>query len=342
MQFKNKILKYTFAVLAIAGTVVSMLPVHAEGNEETTTEEVTYPTIEDKQANLTIKYFDDEEETIPITGAEFTIYQVASIGNDLNDNGAYNPLDDNIDFTQADPENVAEYEGKVIDTYKKDPNIGYTGTLAIGKDGKCTFDQIPAGAYLITETKTLRYHIRSKSFVVSAPETTEDGKSWNFDVVVNPKQILAGDLEVTKTTTGTIAKEGKEYTVKLELPDGDYKATLPNKEEGTVKNGDEIKIKGGETLYIYDLPHGGQYKVTEFEANGINKPTKANYKTSYKKNEGTIKAKDSTKVEIINDSTDYDTGAGYQLLYCMIGGGAALAILVLLFATNKKHKDDNK
>lgn len=337
MSTKNKFIKYAFAALAVASAVICSLPVHAEGNEEVTNEttstvQTVYPTIDDRLANLTVKYFDDEEETIPITGAEFTVYQVAKIGNDLDNNGAYVPLDESIDFVKADPEKVDDYEVKVVDAYKNNPEIGYKNTLAIGKDGTCTFKNIPAGAYLITESKTMRYHIRPKSFVVSAPETTEDGKSWNFDVVVNPKQILAGDLEVTKIVKGKIAKQDKTYTLALELPNGNYKATLPDKTETTVKNGDRVTIKGGQTLYVYDLPHGSDYKVTEVEANSVN------FKTTYTKNEGKIEAKSSAKVEVVNDSTSYDTGSGYQMLYYMIGGGAALAVLVLLIVTGKKKK----
>ena len=80
-KFYRKLITLFCSVLTI-GSVMS--PVFAEENEDTDTTETTkIPVIQDvTTANLTIRYFDDSEETIPITGAEFTIMKVADIGTD--------------------------------------------------------------------------------------------------------------------------------------------------------------------------------------------------------------------------------------------------------------------
>lgn len=339
MQKKvRNIVKNLLVGTVIASTVAGMLaPVFAEnGTDENT------PTLTQETANLTVRYFDDSDETIPVAGAEFTIYQVASIGRELNNNGAYVPLDENIDFSYIDEttysdEDAKEYQSKVVAEYEKNPELGYKATLPIGDDGLAVFKDVPVGAYLITETKTTRYHITSIPFIVSTPEMNEKNTSWGFEITANPKPILAGDLEITKTLKGKLKEKGGTYTVKVNLPKGEYKAKLGDGTEVTVKNGDKLKIKGGQTITVYDLPSGLKYRVKEIEEN-----VSRSYKTSYKKNEGKITEKSSTKVEIINDSTTYDTGAGYKLLFEFIAGGGALALMVFLIAHKSKNKEDRE
>lgn len=337
MHKKNNIFKKILVGGIIASTVAGMIsPVFAEesdGAENT-------PTLTQETARLTVRYFDDSDEAIPVTGAEFTIYQVASIGRELNNNGAYVPLDDNIDFSYIDENTYSdaeakEYQEKVVAEYEKNPNLGYTATLPIGEDGLAVFEEVPVGAYLITETKTTRYHITSVPFIVSTPEMNDKNTGWGFEITANPKPILAGDLEITKTLKGKLKEKNGTYTIKVNLPKGEYKAKLGDGTETTVKNGDQLKIKGGQTITIFDLPSGLKYRVKEVEENGVN------YKTSYVKNEGKITEKTSTKVEVINDSTTYDTGAGYKLLYEFIAGGGALALLVFLIVQKKSKKEEH-
>lgn len=128
---------------------------------------------EGSTANLTLRYFDDEDETIPAKGTEFTIYQVASIGTDVDNNGMYVPLDKDLSFHDA-PE-VTEYQKKVISRYTENPEIGVTRTEAIQDNGEAVFEDLKPGAYFVTESKTIRFHIASQSFLVSVPETEKSG-----------------------------------------------------------------------------------------------------------------------------------------------------------------------
>lgn len=337
MKNKHKLLKLALAVL---GSVGALTPVYAEGDTNSDTndfvqfeEAENMPIITKDTGDLTVRYFDDSEETTPVEGAEFTIYKVANIGRSQvnGTNGAYLPLDETLTFEGVD--NAEVYEEAVLAAYEAGLEDGYTATAIIGNNGEAYFKNIPIGAYLVTETKTLRYHIRSTSFLVSVPETNEEGTSWNFDVVCNPKQVLAGDLTVTKKIKGKDIKKDATYHVKVEFEaEGSYKAKLPNGTETTVKNGDEIAIQANQTLFIYDLPAGAKYTVNEVEANGTG------YDTSYKNQEGNIEAYSGIGVTVINDSTKYDTGAGYSILYYLIGGAGALTILLFLLVTNKKNK----
>ena len=339
-MLKNKLVKTALASLMAMGT---LLPVYAEGETSNptstdpfknleTVDATKYPVIDRDTANLTVKYFDDEDEVTPVEGAEFTIYKVADIGRDINagTNGAYLPLDESISFFDAT--DALKYEKQVLKYYETDPENGYKETKAIGKDGKAYFKNLPVGAYFVTETKTTRYHIRSTPFLCSVPETNAESNSWNFDVVVGPKQILAGDLTVKKIVKGKEANRNNTYHVVLEIADGTYKATLPDKSDGTVKNGDTIAIKGGQTLFIYDLPAGSKFKVRETEEND------SAFDTRYENNNGRIKAYNGVSVKITNDSSRQDMGVGSQLLYSLVAGGAAFCVLIFTYATKDKKK----
>lgn len=338
----NKRKKSLILLGALVGSMcLTLLPIHAESND---TEK--YPIIDRDYANLTIRYFDDSEETIPSTGTEFTVMKVADIGRDINDgtNGKYLPLSDELDFTtieEKDGKEAYEYEQTVLATYEKEgSSFGYKTTRTIGNDGTATF-KLPVGAYLVRETKTMRYHIRSKPFLVSVPETNKESNSWNFDVVAYPKQLLAGDLSVTKQIIGKSSKSDDVFHVQISLNcEGTYKATMPDGSESEVTNGSVIAIKGSQKVTIYDVPAGTDFKVVEREANVDP------YKTGYKNQEGKIEAKKETGVTVINDTTPWDnvhTGEGSHVIIAMMVGVGALALLLfLLLGRDKKETTESK
>ncbi len=334
----RKFRKIVTSVILGAIACASFVPLNAE---ELDTDLTKYPTIDRDTANLTIKYFDDSDETIPITGAEFTVMKVADIGRDITDgtNGKYLPLDDEIDFTKIEEksdDDAYKYEQKVISYYEENPNAGYTKTMVINANGYATYT-LPVGAYLVRETSTTRYHVRSKPFLVSVPETNEESNSWNFDVVVYPKQIIAGDLNIEKKLIGKSSSYDNVFHVTVNLSaEGSYKAKLADGTESTVKDGDVLTIKGNQSITIYDVPTGTDYKVTEVEANVDP------YLTGYKNQEGKIEPKTEVKVTVINDTTQWDnvhTGTGSYIIIAMMIGGGALALLIYLLASGKHKKE---
>lgn len=371
----SKLIKKVFlSIISLLGTIAYTTSVSAE------------TVIQQKTGSLTIRYFDDSEETIPATGAEYTIYQVATLGMGLMDNGAYIPLGesvrfDDINVEQTDENNEVpeftheqrmEYQQAVINLYESNPEIGYTETVKIDEEGIGFLDELPLGAYFVVETKTLRYHKTPEPFLVSIPETKqyEDGSNlWNYDVVCNPKQILAGDLTITKKVDGMLATElhnkqdliakatstmehdSDEFTIQVDfsVPSSDYnitdttfsnmtfEATLPDGTTQEVGINSQFKIHKGETIFIADVPAGIQYKVTEIEAN------KTPYETTYKDNEGVVVEKTATAVTVINSTTKWyethKTGVGEPVVVACIVGGLALTILLFLLLTSKKDKE---
>lgn len=333
----KKIIKMGISALCATAAILTMFqPVFAEEetqNSDESNTEIKYPIIEEKLGNLTIRYFDDSEETIPITGSEFTIMQVSSFGRETTDgtNGAYIPLIEDVNFEGE--EDALKYEQKVLEAYEANPELGHVETQTISEDGTAHFIDLPVGAYLVRETKTMRYHVRSKPFLVSVPEMNEENNSWNFDVIANPKQILAGDLSLTKITKGKIAKNGKKYNFTIELnAEGSYKAITPEGET-TIKNGDVVALAGGETCVIYDIPAGSKYKIIEENPN-------VGYVTTYTNSEGLILEKTMKESKIVNDSTTFDTGVHNFPLYAAMGAVGFLVLLILLLICKKNKKSE--
>ena len=293
-------------------------------------------------ANIKIRYFDDSDETVPGTGAEYTIMQVGTIGRDVETNGRFLPLDEKMDWSEET--DALAYEKRVLEVYEENPEIGYVDAKEIGEDGTATFSQIPVGVYIIRETKTLRYHIRPIPFLVSAPETDETGTTWNLNAVDNPKQILAGDIVITKDAKGSIDSKDNTYhfTVKLSC-EGEYKAELPGNKEATVKNGDVIELKAGQKATIMDVPAGATYTAVEKETNDGCQTTHYNddgEKSRSGKSEGTVVAKTASKVVILNDSTDLDMGVSNMPMFWIFGGLCGVTLLgFFLILTRKKDKD---
>lgn len=288
-------------------------------------------------SNLTIEYFDDEDQTIPVTGAEFKVYQVASIGRDGKDNGAYLPLSDEIEYSEETDGN--SYEKKVLAAYEKNPKLGHTAEAVIDKTGRAKLTGLPDGAYLVTETKTVRYHIRSIPFIVSTPEMNEDNSGWNFDVKCSPKSTTAGDLKISKVLKGNGTNKNDVFHFVLHLPKGEYRAVLADGTEKKVSNGETIALKGGQSATVYDLPSGEDYKVEEVENN------QNGYRTVYQNESGKIVEKAETGVTVSNYRDKHNPVNTFVRNYPAAAAeifGFAICALIVVLIIKKKNKENNK
>lgn len=292
---------------------------------------------EGSTANLTLRYFDDEDETIPAKGTEFTIYQVASIGRDVDNNGMYVPLDKDLSFHDA-PE-VTEYQKKVISRYTENPETGVTRTEAIQDNGEAVFEDLKPGAYFVTESKTIRFHIASQSFLVSVPETEKSGKTWNFDVKADVKPNLAGDLSVQKILKSSDTNPDEIFHFKVTInPEGEYKIKMPDGSDSTVRNGDTVAIRGGQSFTIYDLPDQSDYEVAEVE-DGQN-----GYVTTTVNTKGKIEYAAEKDAAITNrkDKVKTFVSTGGLAAALSLFGGAATILVIVLYALIRQHKESRK
>jgi len=124
----------------------------------------------------------------------------------------------NVDLTtQAGWEKLAGFNGNV-DTAKAD-GVDTAVEKETAGGGLATFDSLPLGAYVVTETKTPAGYVGSKPFIITVPMThPTDLNKWVYDVHAYPKNSKAGvDKTVKDDTTPAIGSE-ISYTIKSDIP----------------------------------------------------------------------------------------------------------------------------
>lgn len=215
----------TAALSAVMALNVCALPAMAEGTTSTSTFD---PSI--TKGTLTINKYeqtteqagkDPVEKGTPLNGVEFTIYQLATVKQVANTEGSigleYIPTTTALlstDFEMAaDPvtgkiDSKALYDQistKITDTVKNTLDAegkkksAITGTAGVA--GQAKFENLPLGIYMVEETKApsqiLSY---TANFIVSIPMMNDDNKTWNYDVVAEPKNVPTyGGVKLVKT-----------------------------------------------------------------------------------------------------------------------------------------------
>lgn len=218
----------TAALSAVMALSVCALPAMAAGTTSTSTFD---PSI--TKGTLTINKYEqteaDKTETDPnkkkgklLDGVEFTIYQLATVKQVANTEGSigleYIPTTAALvstDFEMAaDPvtgkiDSKALYDrisSKITDDVKntlESEGFKHSATTGAGgaAKGQAKFNNLPLGIYMVEETKApsqiLSY---TANFIVSIPMMNDDNKTWNYDVVAEPKNVPTyGGVKLVKT-----------------------------------------------------------------------------------------------------------------------------------------------
>lgn len=205
----------------------------------------------------------------PLAGAKFTVEKLTTV--DLT--------------TQAGWEKLAGYNGNVETA--KAAGAEKKGEQTTGADGLATFDNLPLGAYVVTETETPAGYVGAKSFIITVPMThpTELNK-WVYDVHAYPKNSKAG-IEKTVADENTPAiGSAISYTIKSDIPAAealdfydvvdqyDKRVELPEADIALKiingKNGDVTLAKGTDYKLIAADGTDGKTKfwTAEFTADG--------------------------------------------------------------------------
>ena len=137
----------------------------------------------------------------PLDGVTFTVEKLTNV--DLK--------------TQAGWEKLAGFNGNV-DTAKAD-GVDTAVEKETAGGGLASFDSLPLGAYVVTETKTPAGYVGSKPFIITVPMThPTDLNKWVYDVHAYPKNSKANiDKTVKDDTTPAIGSE-ISYTLKSDVP----------------------------------------------------------------------------------------------------------------------------
>lgn len=177
----------------------------------------------------------------PLQGAEFSIQQVEG---DIRTQAGFNKM------------------VKLVNDYNNGTNtdapklVGEVKTGTTDAQGELTFGELPAGAYLVTETAAPQVEgetfVKAKPFIVMLPMTAANGESWNKNVHVYPKNSMA---KVTKTVVDkdTHAEDAKrenvqktvEYTLTGVVPAAPQGKVLKNFTLTDASKSDELRWDEG-------------------------------------------------------------------------------------------------
>ena len=338
--------------------MITLLPINvmAEGSNE-------------EKGKITIKYYDDSDQKVPVPNSTWMLFKVGDVYTTSDSEGTnvdalhieslipdfeIKGLGHDEPTTADEVLNLLDYtivndSEWIVRSRTKDGTSLKSWTRTTDKNGVLSFDELPYGVYLGVETKAERYHVLTSPFLISIPYTREDEKNDNqavsqIEVTIEPKAVVAGDLEITKKTYGDGVESEAWFNMTVTFPQGGhYYYETSRGRKGTIDKQAVIGIKAYETITVYNVPGGAFYTVEEAEAN------QNGYRTWYTDNEGRIDAKDTVECFVHNERYKKDvppndkvnTGTGSMLLVsgvAMITAGAALVCLL----KHKKEEDEDE
>ena len=167
-------------------------------------------------------------------------------------------------------------------TGSKEGFIKSGDTIKLKHGESITINGLPYGTlYEVTE-------LEANSDRYETTATNDKGKiTFDENKVVFTNTKNEGSLTIDKTVGGNSGETDRYFNFKVilydengEVLEGEYKYI--GSKTGTIKSGDIIKLKHGESITIIGLPVGASYKVTELEADSDG------YKTSVTNDGGVI------------------------------------------------------
>lgn len=199
-------------------------------------------TILQQTGSLTINKYEGDDTSNPLEGVEFTMYKIADITQTVS-NGVVDTKATPVSaiaekLTAEELTNIANGSTSSAEWTALLKEISLTDLTeydhqTTGKNGKVVFSNVPIGIYAVAETDAPSQVVsKSANFIVSIPMTTDDGDSWNYDIVANPKNETAygGISLLKKGKTGNVAEsalEGVKFVLQQQA-DGAWKTIQEN------------------------------------------------------------------------------------------------------------------
>ena len=146
----------------------------------------------------------------------------------------------------------------------------------------------------------ITYEVTEADYTNDGYVTTSDGATGTITggetvtaAFTNTRNVTPqyGSLTVKKTVTGDLADKEQYFNFTITFDaEGSYSYT--GSKSGTIKSGDTVQLKHGESITISGLPAGTTYSVTESENNG--------YWVDASGDKGTIAANETSTAEFTN------------------------------------------
>ena len=136
----------------------------------------------------------DQDGKTPITGAELSLFRVATVSLNGNKKLSYNFPDA---FKDCGFELYDQALSAKLDVFVKEHSV-CAQKLVTDASGNATFSNLALGLYFVQQTNTVTGYAPCTSFLVTVPNQTTDG--YVYDVNASPK------TDVTRLTDITIKK----------------------------------------------------------------------------------------------------------------------------------------
>jgi hypothetical protein len=189
----------------------------------------------------------DRDGKTPITGAELSLYYVATVSLNSKNNLSYT-------FTNAFKDCGCALDDPALsvklDAFVKDHSVS-AEKLVTDDYGKVSFTNLPLGLYFVKQTNTVAGYAPCTSFLVTVPNHNTDG--YVYDVNASPKTDIAKltDITIKKVwNTGGSTKAANSVTVQL------LKA-------GVVVETATLSAKNNWQLTYKDMPESDAYSIVE-------------------------------------------------------------------------------
>ena len=272
------------AVLALS---LCAMPAMANATLPPTTIDTT------KKGSLTIYKFEGNEATEDklLDGVTFTAYQVADIvqptdnatgttGVEMQPVKALTTIDPDIKITsETKYEDIKDTVDAAL-AENANPKLTAFATATTGDNGtkgQAVFSEMPVGVYLIVETDAPSQIVnKTANFLVSIPMVNENGKSWDYDIKVYPKNAAVyGGISLKKYgknynadgTSTEVALSGAKFY--LQRKDGNNWVTVTaptvSNGNGTVDENGLLTTNADGMINITDLAPG-TYRFIEYSA----------------------------------------------------------------------------
>ncbi len=202
----------------------------------------------DRQGSISVTLIDQNEET-PISGAELSLYYVATVSLNHKNNLSYTFTDAfrNCGCTLDDSSLPVK-----LDAFVEDHSVS-TEKLVTDDHGKAAFTNLPLGLYFVKQTNTVAGYAPCTSFLVAVPNHNADG--YVYDVNASPKTDVAKltDITIKKVwNTDAYAKVPDDVTVQL-LKDGTLLETAI------------LRAENNWQVTYTDMPESDAYSIVEVD-----------------------------------------------------------------------------
>jgi hypothetical protein len=189
----------------------------------------------------------DQDSKTPITGAELSLYYVATVSLNSNNNLSYTFTDAFEDCGCALDDPTLSVK---LDAFVKENSVP-AEKLVTDAHGNVTFTNLPLGLYFVQQTNTVAGYTPCTPFLVTVPN--HDDAGYVYDVNASPKTDVAKLTDITiKKVWNTDASASPADSVTIQLL-----------KDGVVVETAILSAENNWQVTYTDLPESDAYSIVE-------------------------------------------------------------------------------